>query len=554
MADWTLPVLTSTYTNFLTEVKNRDVDLALQFDGTTSTSIPTNAIRWDSSANRWKKWSGTAWGELTSTYALNALSVSGTTTLTGGGTSTTAAVDNNSTNIATTAYVVGQAAGTAPIVNGTAAIGTSLRYARQDHVHPTDTTRAPLASPTFTGTVTIPAGASISGYATTTSLGSYAPLASPALTGTPTVPTAATGTNTTQAASTAYVVSQAVAKTGDTMSGNLVIPSLNGGPLAGNRNRILNGDMLFQQRFTGTYPIFGATQGYVMDRWIGYTTIAGNMRISQSLDAPAGFRTSQKVEAVTGATIGAGDYFLTAQKIEGYNVSDFNFGTANAVTVTLSFWVKCSVTGTHSGVLRNSTIAPTYRGYPFTYSISAANTWEKKSITITGDTTGTWSRAGGTGLEIVFDLGTGATYRGTAGAFTSSVLLGVTGAASPLATAGATWLITGVQLEQGTVATPYEHTSLASTVVNLQRYYQVFGESPFYWGTASYDGANFYVTAYLKVSMQGTPTTNTYWSGGYQAAGGSITSTPNLVHAQLLATTFGNYGAQLNLGWFEAEL
>lgn len=186
-ANWSNPTLTSTYTNFVSEVKNRDEDLALQFDGTTATNLPTNTIRWDSTANRWKKWSGSVWGELTSTYALTGLSttgnasiggtlsVTGALSLTAGGTSTTAAIDNNSTTIATTAYVVGQAAGTAPVMDGTATVGTSLRYARQDHVHPSDTTRAPLASPTFTGTVTIPAGASISGYA---------PLASPSFTGT----------------------------------------------------------------------------------------------------------------------------------------------------------------------------------------------------------------------------------------------------------------------------------------------------------------------------------------------------------------------------------
>jgi hypothetical protein len=187
MANWANPQLTSTYTNFVTEVKDRDVDLALQFDGTTSTNLTTGTIRWSSSANRWQKWSGSAWGELTSTYALTGLSttgaatigttlgVTGVTTLSAGGTSTTPATDNNTTNIATTAFVVGQAASVAPLIAGTATIGTSLRYARQDHKHPTDTTRAPLASPTFTGTVTIPAGASINGFA---------PLASPSFTGT----------------------------------------------------------------------------------------------------------------------------------------------------------------------------------------------------------------------------------------------------------------------------------------------------------------------------------------------------------------------------------
>jgi hypothetical protein len=189
MADWSLPTLTSTYTNFLSQLQTRDTDLALQFDGTTTSNQPVGTIRWNSTANRWQKWTGSAWGELTATYALTGLSttgaatigttlgVTGVATLSGGGTSTTPATDNNTTNIATTAFVVGQAAAIAPVMNGTAAVGTSLRYARQDHVHASDTTRAPLASPTFTGTVTIPAGASISGFA---------PLASPSFTGTAT--------------------------------------------------------------------------------------------------------------------------------------------------------------------------------------------------------------------------------------------------------------------------------------------------------------------------------------------------------------------------------
>ena len=229
-ANWSNPTLTSTYTNFVSEVKNRDEDLALQFDGTTSTNIPTGAVRWDSGANRWKKWNGSIWAELTATYALTALSttgntsiggtliVTGATTLSAGGTSTTAAADTNSTAIATTAFVVGQAGTATPLVAGTASFGISLRYSRQDHVHPTDTSRAPLASPTFTGTVTIPAGASISGYA---------PLADPTFTGVPAAPTAALGTNTTQVATTAYVKTEIAASTAANVSGTVAIA--NGG-------------------------------------------------------------------------------------------------------------------------------------------------------------------------------------------------------------------------------------------------------------------------------------------------------------------------------------
>jgi hypothetical protein len=136
----------------------------------------------------------------TTNIAIGSTTGTSTTTLQGTTNGITAAADTNSVALATTAYVVGQAGTATPVVDGTAAVGTSLRYARQDHVHPTDTSRAPLASPTFTGTVTIPAGASISGFA---------PLASPSLTGTPLSTTAAADTNTTQIATTAFVVGQA---------------------------------------------------------------------------------------------------------------------------------------------------------------------------------------------------------------------------------------------------------------------------------------------------------------------------------------------------------
>ncbi len=220
MANWSNPTLTSLYTDLLTELKARDTDLALQFDGTTSTNLTTNTIRWDSSANRWKKWNGTSWAELTSTYALTDLSTTGAasigTTLTvtgaaalnGGGTSTTPVTGDNSTAIATTAYVkaqayatlaspaltgtptaptaaastnttqvattsfvIGQGASVAPLMAGTAAVGTSLLFARQDHIHPTDTSRAPLASPAFTGTALLgTATALTNAYAISTAL------------------------------------------------------------------------------------------------------------------------------------------------------------------------------------------------------------------------------------------------------------------------------------------------------------------------------------------------------------------------------------------------
>ena len=200
-------------------------------------------LQYTTTGSTWN-WIGYAPNDSDSRYLkLTGGTLTGSVALSSGGTSTTAAVDNNSTNIATTAYVVGQAAGTAPVMAGTAAVGTSLRYARQDHRHPTDTTRAPLASPTFTGTVTIPGGASISGFATLASptftgtvtipggasISGFATLASPTFTGTPAVPTATAGTNTTQIASTAFVTT---AISGISSYAPLASPAFTGTPTA----------------------------------------------------------------------------------------------------------------------------------------------------------------------------------------------------------------------------------------------------------------------------------------------------------------------------------
>jgi hypothetical protein len=246
------------------------------------------------------------------------------------------------------------------------------------------------------------------------------------------------------------------------------IGSINDGPLSGARNRIINGDMRIDQRFDGTAATFGVGAAYVLDRWTGAATIGSNMRVQQVTDAPAGFTNSQKVDALTGATITSSDYFVLLQSIEGLNFSDLSFGTATASSITLSFWVRSSVTGTHSGSLRN---AAENRSYPYTYTISSADTWEKKTIVIPGDTSGTWLTNNGIGVQIIFDLGTGSTFRGTAGAWAGANYIGATGAVSPLATSGATWYITGVQLEAGSVATPFERRSYGQELLLCQRYF-----------------------------------------------------------------------------------
>ena len=261
--------------------------------------------------------------------------------------------------------------------------------------------------------------------------------------------------------------------TKDTISGitTAYITSLNEGSFSGFRNKIINGYMLFDQRASspGAESIYGAGTGYVLDRWQGATTIANNLGIARSTSAPPGFAYSLRARAVTGATIGISSYFTVLQSIEAHNVTDLSFGTSSAKTVTLSFWVRSSVTGTHSGSLRN---ADNNRSYPFTYTISSANTWEYESITIPGDTTGTWNLNNNLiGIQLLFDLGTGSNFRGTAGSWAAANYAGATGAVSPMATAGATWNITGVQLESGPVATPFELRNVTNELTLCQRYY-----------------------------------------------------------------------------------
>ena len=319
---------------------------------------------------------------------------------------------------------------------------------------------ATLASPTFTGTVTIPAGASISGFA---------PLASPTLTGTPAAPTASAGTNTTQLATTAYVVSQAIAKTGGTMTGDLVVPSLNGGQLAGTRNRIINGDMRIDQRNAGASV--NTSDAYIVDRFRQTFSGGGVITGQRSTTVPAGFTNSLQATVTTAdSSIAASDFYLVQHRVEGFNVADFGLGAAGASTFTLSFWVRSSVTGTYGvGFVNGSD----NRSYPATYSVSVANTWEYKTITVAGDTSGTWLTDNGTGTTILFDLGSGSNFNGTAGAWASANTFRTSGCVNWIATSGATFYITGVQLEPGSTATPFERRSYGQELVLCQRYFQL---------------------------------------------------------------------------------
>jgi len=237
------------------------------------------------------------------------------------------------------------------------------------------------------------------------------------------------------------------------------------------RNRIINGAMVIDQR-NGGASVTPADSAYTLDRWKYFATQASKFTVQQnagSVTPPVGFSNYLGMTVVSAVTVGAGDYFTISQSIEGFNTADLNFGTANAKTITISAWVRSSLTGTFGGVVLNSAAN---RSYPFTYTISSANTWTQISVTVAGDTSGTWVGAtNGIGLRIDFSLGAGSTYSGTASSWASATYLSATGATSVVGTNGATFYITGVQLEVGTNATSFDYRPYGTELALCQRYY-----------------------------------------------------------------------------------
>ena len=284
----------------------------------------------------------------------------------------------------------------------------------------------------------------------------------------------------------------------------------------GFKNRIINGAMVIDQRNAGAAVSVNNTLLYTVDRWIGDARGAsGNGVISfqQSATAPTGFINSLSATLTTQRTSAAsGDVFAIYQKIEGLNVSDFAWGTASAVSVTVSFWVRSSITGTYSGAVSNSA---QNRSYPFTFAINSANTFEYKTITIPGDTTGTWLTTNGVGLWLYINLGCGSTYLGTANTWAAAAYLGVTGSTNWATGANnSTFYITGVQLEKGSTATSFDYRPYGTELALCQRYYQVFS-GLYSEGYASGVQVRQNFPMSFPVQMRATPTRSVVTAGTY---------------------------------------
>jgi hypothetical protein len=238
------------------------------------------------------------------------------------------------------------------------------------------------------------------------------------------------------------------------------------------RNRIINGAMVIDQRNAGS-AVTPTNGQYTLDRWGFYVTQASKLTTQQnasSVTPPAGFTNYLGVTSSSAYSITSTDFFLLQQVIEAYNIADLGFGTANAKTITISFWARSSLTGTFGAVLSNGNASS--RNYAFTYSIPVANTWTYITQTIPGDTSGTYNTTNTGGLTLIFGLGVGSAQSGATGSWSSSVFYGATGATSVVGTNGATFYLTGVQLEIGTSATPFERRLYNQELANCQRYYE----------------------------------------------------------------------------------
>lgn len=306
-------------------------------------------------------------------------------------------------------------------------------------------------------------------------------------------------------------VSNALPLTGGTVTGattfnsTVSINGANGSGYTGYKNRIINGRMEIDQRNNGnSVSVTDGNNYFCVDRWLGTGTAASGVFSLQrsSSTPPSNFINFLRATVTTiDSSLAAGDFYGIAQRIEGFNISDLGFGTASASALTLSFWVRSSLTGTFTGSLNASPASSA--SYVFSYTINSANTWEQKTITVAGSTIGTFSTSNTLGLSLWFSLALGSSYTGTAGTWTASAIFGVSSATNFMATNGATFDITGVQIERGSNATSFEFRDIGRELMLCQRYYQTsypLGINP---GTAGYLGPSLPAITAVAASTAG---------------------------------------------------
>jgi hypothetical protein len=317
--------------------------------------------------------------------------------------------------------------------------------------------------------------------------------------------------------------------TTDTLTNKTLVAPALGTPISGNlvncsgipnsvgfKNRIINGGMVIDQRNAGAEVNPAVSGAYYLDRFFAISSETSKFKIGQNAGAvtpPVGFTKYIGCTSLSVYSVVSTDRFYIGQQIEGFNIADLAWGTASAATVTLSFRVYSSLTGTFGGSLQNS---DNTRSYPYSYSIPTANTWTTISVTIAGDASGTWLTTNGKGITVLFGLGVATTYSGTAGAWASADYRSATGATSVVGTNGATFYITGVQLEKGSTATSFDFRAYSTELALCQRYYEKSYNTDVAVGASTSVGQVSYMSTgtgqfwggsiFFKVTKRATPT------------------------------------------------
>ena len=317
------------------------------------------------------------------------------------------------------------------------------------------------------------------------------------------------------------------------------------------KNRIINGAMVIDQRNAGAVITNPTSAQYLLDRFYYRSTSATpTFTVQQnagSVTPPVGFSNYMGIAMTNASTPSSADRFSIGQPIEGFNTADLGWGTANAKTITLSFWVYSSLTGTFGGALQNS--AQTY-SYPFTYTISSANTWQQITLTVVGPTAGTWIGAtNGVGIYVFWSLGTGSTLQGTAGSWSANTYWAGTGSTNIVSTSGATFYITGVQLEVGSSATGFEYRQYGQELALCQRYaLPVFGSfTGFSNGTTVVD-----CSMTFPVPMRTAPTAGSSSAtvASCVTAGGATSTQSSLSFTFQSTGVVSQFGASVRFSFF----
>jgi hypothetical protein len=309
-----------------------------------------------------------------------------------------------------------------------------------------------------------------------------------------------------------------------------------------NRRININGNFFIWQRGTSAITVSG-DDDFTCDRFKGWANGGGTFTVEQSTDVPSNeFEFSAKlINTAVDSSVAAGDDYRWATDIEGYDVARLAYGSSDAKTATLSFWVKSSLTGTYCGAFYSTTAS---RHYIYEYTISSANTWEKKTITVEGDTTGSWNRTNGNGLRIYWGFGSGSDVQGTADVWAAGEKWETTNQAAWIGSASATFYITGVQLEVGETATPFEHRSFGDELRRCQRYFfreGNVGDALHYLTTGPVAGQRWYFQA-LPVQMRADPTDTIYGTSS-EGQSGKIQKDDGTFH-----DVSGSYTSQDTLG------